>query len=115
MDEKRDHAYRVVLSAGMLHLKWDLACLLGGFAWFNPRRALRQIRAARNAARRAVAFHNLAISAADGFSGFSEESFWDGVERFERRDPGGVSSYRELFERCLRGETVRIITPSPNT
>ena len=69
MDETRVRAYRLLLAQGLLHLKWDLACLLGGFSWLRPRLALAQARAARKAALRAYAFHNLAIRSAFDFAG----------------------------------------------
>jgi hypothetical protein len=111
MDLARKHAYRVILSAGLLHLKWDLACLLGGFAWRNPRQALMQIRAAYRAAKRAYAFHNLAIVSTFDFEGFSEDTFWDGLEKFQREHAESLWPYRVIFERCLRGEEVNIISP----
>jgi hypothetical protein len=112
MDEQRNRAYRVVLFAGLLHLKWDLACLFGGFSWFNPWRALTQIRAACRAACRACALHNLAIFAANDFSGFVEDVFWNDIQRFQAANPDAICPYRNIFERCLRGDVVHIIAPS---
>jgi hypothetical protein len=111
VDEARVRAYRVLLAQGLLHLKWDLACLLGGFSWLRPWRALTQARAARRASLRAYAFHNLAIRSAVDFRGFSEETFWADIDRFQRDCPDALCPYREVFERCLRGEPVNITAP----
>lgn len=111
MDEVKIHAYRVLLAQGLLHLKWDLACLLGGLSWFQPREALRQIRSAHIAAVRAYRFHNLAITSTWEFQGFSEEEFWAGIEDFRRRFPRALCPYRDVFERCLRGEPVHVAAP----
>lgn len=32
MDATRERAYRLLLSAGLLHVKWDLACWYGGLS-----------------------------------------------------------------------------------
>jgi hypothetical protein len=109
MDEPRKHAYRVVLAAGLLHLKWDLACWYGGL---DPRDAAHQCEAAQRASFRAFAFHNLAIHAAADFAGFSEFLFWEDIERFCRDCPDALCPYREIFDRCLRGQPVSIIAPS---
>ena len=111
MDEVRSRAYRVLLAQGLLHLKWDLACLLGGFSWWRPRRALAQARSARQAAWRADAFHNLAICTSFDFAGFSEDEFWADIDKFRRDFPDALCPYREVFERCLRGEPVHIVAP----
>jgi hypothetical protein len=109
MEPAREHAYRLLLCAGLLQVKWDLACLYGGFSWL-PWRFRHQARRARRAAHRAAAFHNLAIFAAQDFAGFSEEDFWRSVERFLRDFPGSdYSNYRVMFERSLRGDPVSII------
>src|SRR5262249_22979082 len=111
MDESRRRAYEVVLSAGLLHLKWDLACLTGGFAWFNPWRAVAQIRAACRAAERARTLHNLAIFASRDLSDFSEDAFWHDVARFGREHPDAICPYRNIFDQSLRGDEVRIVAP----
>ena len=109
--EAKVRAYRVLLAQGLLHLKWDLACLLGGFSWCRPRLALAQARSARQAALRAYAFHNLAIRSSFDFAGFSEEEFWADIDKFRRKCPDALCPYREVFERCLRGEPVNIVAP----
>lgn len=112
IDEARRRAYIVVLSAGLLHLKWDLACCLGGVSWWNPRAFLHQIRRVRIAAWRASALHNLAIEASRDFDHFDEEWFWEGVRSFETRCPDFIwGHYRSMFDRCLAGEEVVIIRP----
>lgn len=112
MEEARMRAYRVLLAQGLLHLKWDLAGFYGGLSLIRPWRLLRQSRAIRTAACRAFAFHNLAIFAASDFVGFSEEKFWADIDMFHRDCPDALCLYREVFERCLRGEPVAIIVPS---
>ena len=88
-----------------------LACLLGGVLWI-PWRLWAGLRNARRAACRAVAFHNLAIFATQDFQGFSEERFWDDVERFLRDFPeADWCNYRGMFEASLRGETLHVIEP----
>jgi hypothetical protein len=109
MDEAKQRAYRFVLSAGLLHVKWDLACWYGGFDFWNWRR---QARAARRASLRAFAFHNLAIHTSRDFQGFSEQKFWEDIELFRRDCPDALCPYREMFNRCLRGEPQDIIAPS---
>src|SRR5947209_4900375 len=111
MEEARVRAYRVLLAQGLLHLKWDLACLLGGVSWLRPWRALLQAGAARRAALRAYAFHNLAIRSTFDFAGFSEDAFWADIEQFRRDCPDALCPYREVFERCLRGDPVYIVAP----
>src|SRR5262245_49373539 len=112
MDENRRQAYGLVLSAGLLHLKWDLACLTGGFAWFNPRRAIAQIHAACRASDWARTFHNLAIFASQEFSGFSEDTFWDEIEQFKREHPDAICPYQNIFDRSLCGDEVHIVAPN---
>lgn len=111
MEEAKIRAYRVLLAQGLLHLKWDLACVLGGFSWLRPRLLLLQIRAVRQAALRAYAFHNLAIRSAFDFAGFSEDAFWADLEKFRRDCPDALCPYREVFERSMRGEPFNIIAP----
>lgn len=111
MEATREQAYRLLLSAGLLHVKWDLACLYSGFSWLAWR-FRQQARNARRAAYRSVTFHNLAIFAAQGYSGFSEEHFWQEVDAFLRAFPESrESNYRGIFEHALRGEQVYIIAP----
>ncbi len=108
MEERTKQAYRLILSAGMLHLKWDLACWQTGIDVWNWRR---QAESARRASLRAFAFHNLAIFAARDFCGFSEDSFWKEVDRFHSDCPESLCPYREMFEQCLRGDPIEIIAP----
>jgi hypothetical protein len=112
MDTARKNAYRLVLAAGLLHLKWDLACVLNGFGWLSPRRVMLQVRAMRRAAARAYAFHNLAIFSTQEFHGFDEGMFWGDIEKFDRKSATDPSNYRLIFERCLRGEEVNIVSPN---
>lgn len=112
MECERQRAYEIILAAGLLHVKWDLACWYGPFAWLRPWLARRQIRAARRAAFRSAAFHNLAIFASQGYRGFSEEMFWRDIERFHQDFPeSDWANYREIFERSLQGEKVLIAKP----
>jgi hypothetical protein len=111
MDEDRKRAYRVLLAAALLHLKWDLACFFGGPAWFRPYRLLRQMQRSRRAACRAFVFHNLAIFSSRDFHGFSETLFWQDIERFQREFPDDRYPYRAIFDRCLRGDPFDIIAP----
>lgn len=111
MDAAREQAYRFLLSAAMLHLKSDLACLYGGFSWL-PWRLRHQVRSVQRAAYRAAVFHNLATFAVCGFGRFSEDRFWLDVERFSRDFPEAIwSNYRGMFEALLRGEAVSVIQP----
>src|SRR5262245_18176051 len=112
MDDIRVRAYRVLLAQGLLHLKWDLARFYGGLSISRPWRLLSESRAARTAALRAFAFHNLAIFAASDFAGFSEEAFWADIDAFHRGCPKALCPYREVFDRCLRGEPVNIVARS---
>jgi hypothetical protein len=107
MDADRERAYRIVLSAATLHLKWDLCGVPDRFSWL-PWRRREQIGAVRRARHRAVAFHNLAIFAARDFAGFREDEFWADVDRFYAAYPEAKAfgSYREMFEASLRGEHV---------
>jgi hypothetical protein len=113
MEQEREKAYRFVLAAGLLHLKWDLACLYGDFSWLNPFRMWRELHSAKRAAYRAAAFHNLAIQSTQGFAGFSEKQFWDDIERFRQRFPGGDwADYRRMFDRVAAGEEVAVFAPT---
>ncbi|QDU22638.1 hypothetical protein [Urbifossiella limnaea] len=110
MEAERQRAYLMILSAALQHVKWDLACWYGRFAWLRPWRSRHQVRGARRAAFRSAAFHNLATFALHDFTGFSEAQFWEDIERFETNFPDGRwMDYRAEFERCLRGEAVRTI------
>ncbi|MBS0267243.1 MAG: hypothetical protein JSS02_35290 [Planctomycetes bacterium] len=111
MDELRARAYRVLLSQGLLHLKWDLARFYCGLTFTRPWALLRESRAIRTAALRAFAFHNLAISAGRDFAGFAEDAFWADIDKFHRDCPNALCRYREVFEQCLRGLPVSIIAP----
>jgi hypothetical protein len=111
MDKLRQRAYQDLLSMGLLHVKWDLACWAGRFSWLNPRRAYLQIRAANRASYRAYAFHNLAIQATLEFSGFQEHEFWQGIEKFQRAYPDDPYPYRSFFERRVRGDPISIVAP----
>lgn len=108
MNEAKVSAYRLLLAQSVLHLKWDLACVIDGLSWAKPTRIPRQLRAVRHAALRAWAFHNLAIESAHDFEALSEERFWADVEAFERDCPEARSGYREIFDRALRDELVDI-------
>jgi hypothetical protein len=108
MDDLTKRAYRAVLSAGLLHLKWDLACWIGGADTKNTEY---QSLNAECASFRAAAFHNLAIYAVSDFVDFSEEYFWDEIARFNEKFPDAVCPYRQIFERALRGEAIHIIAP----
>lgn len=112
VNETRVRAYRVLLARGMLHLKWDLSGFYGGLSLFLPWKLLRQSRLIRIAACRAFAFHNLAIFAANDFVDFSEERFWEDIEKFRRDFPEAFCPYRDIFEQCLRGEPVSILASS---
>jgi hypothetical protein len=111
VDEQRKRAYRVLVGAALLHLKWDLACVLGGLSWLRPRRLVWEARAVRTAAYRAYAFHNLAIHSAWEFERLDEESFWRDVEWFRGKCPDDRHQYRAIFDRVVRGEPVNIVAP----
>jgi hypothetical protein len=112
METARKEAYAFLLSAAMLHLKWDLVCFWGGFRWWPPWRLPGHLRAIKRAAHRAIAFHNLAIFLTLEMSGFSEDRFWREVEEFSRRFPeAGLADYRGMFERKLAGDEVLVIKP----
>lgn len=81
MNETRVDAYRFLLCAAMMHLKWDLQGSIGGFHWWNLgslRRRYQQVQCARV---RAIAFHNLAHFLTHGMRGFDESRFWEDVNR----------------------------------
>jgi hypothetical protein len=111
MDNNRKQAYAFLLSAALLHLKWDLVGFLPGLNLWQPWRLLRQSHSIRRAANRAVAFHNLAILLAQDLDGFDEEYFWKEIEEFRRRFPQDWANYRSMFERKLAGEEVYVIKP----
>ena len=108
MDDLKKQAYRIILSAGLLHIKWDLACWYGGRSWRDRKL---QNEAAQRAAFRAFAFHNLAIGASADFAGFNESRFWADIEKFRSDKPNAICPYRDVFESVLRGERVNIIAP----
>ena len=109
MDDPKKQAYRIILSAGLLHIKLDLACWYGGRSWRDRKL---QNEAAQRAGFRAFAFHNLAIGAAADFAGFNEARFWADIEKFRSDKPNAICPYRDMLERFLRGEPVNIIAPS---
>lgn len=111
MDQTRLNAYQVVLAQGLLHLKWDLACLIGGFSWLHPWNWRSALRSAHIAAHRACAFHNLAIFSTHDFKNFSEDQFWADLTQFHERFPEALCPYRDVFERYMRGESVDIVNP----
>lgn len=109
MDEAKCRAYRILLAQCLLHLKWELAGFYRGLSFLRPWQLIQQSRYLRVAAHRASAFHNLAIFASADFTNFSEEQFWTGIDRFHRDFPHAIGSYREVFDRCLRGEPINIV------
>ena len=111
MDQTRKDAYAFLLSAALLHVKWDLAGTLGGFPWSNPFHWRHFFRAVDIAGARAFLFHNLAIFLARDMQGFREERFWEDVERFRARYPTDPRpDYRRLFEKKLNREEVDVMT-----
>ena len=113
IDPARQRAYRVVLAAALLHVKWDTACWYDSNSWLMPWRWPRLWRSGRIAADRAATFHNLAIFATHEFEGFSEERFWIDVVQFhQRHSDSSRTTYRDMFDRCVRGEQVEIIKSS---
>ena len=110
MDTDRQRAYRTVLSASALHMKWDLGCALGGLSWL-PWRRREQMRSIERAAHRAFAFHNLAIFAARDFQGFREDCFWSDVDRFHAAFPESRWDYRALLDAVLRGDPFNVTSP----
>ena len=103
MDVGRKQAYTLILSAGFVHLKWDLAQFWHGLDWWHPWRLFHQSRSIQKAAHRAVTFHNLAIFLTHDMKGFCEDRFWQDVEKLRRRFPEDDwrCNYRELFEKNL--------------
>jgi hypothetical protein len=108
MDELRKSAYRAVLAAGLVHIKWDLACWNGGARLLY---LSGHIDAARRAAYRSRMLHNLAIFSAYDFEGFREELFWRDVDQFQKQWPSATCPYHNIFERTLRGEPVHVLAP----
>jgi hypothetical protein len=108
MEDVRKQAYWFLLCAAMLHLKWDLASFGAGS---SPWRLIIGTRQVRKAARRAVAFHNLAIFASLDFAGFREDPFWQEIDAFQARYPNDPADYRRMFERKLAGQEVFITKP----
>ena len=107
MEEARKTAYRLLLAAAMLHLKWDLVCGEAGSLWLRPWRLVEQLCSLRLGACRARVFHNLAELSTRDFDGFEEGRFWEDVSSFQRRFPSDRHNYRELFDRALKGEPTR--------
>ena len=111
MEADRERAYRLLISAVFLHVKWDLSCMYGRVSW-SPWRLRHQYRNARRAAYRVATFHNLAIFSTWNFERFSEERFWREVDQFLHDFPeSNWSNYRGMFEASLRGEPVNVIQP----
>ena len=111
MDTETERAYRILLAQGLLHVKWDLNDFSDGLFLTRPWKLIQQSRRVRMAAHRAVLFHNLAIFSTADFEGFSQERFWADVDYFQRAYPNALCPYRNVFERCLRGEPICIIAP----
>jgi hypothetical protein len=112
MEDNRRAAYAFLLSAALLHLKWDLVNFGPGLRWWPPWHLPRHSRRIRRAAHRAIAFHNLAIFLAHGMDHFREDRFWRDVEAFRLRFPEeDWADYRGMFERKLAGEDVFVIKP----
>lgn len=112
MEAARKDAYAFLLSAALLHLKWDLVRFWHGLGWWPPWQLPGNLRRIKMAAHRAVAFHNLAIFLTLDMNGFSEDTFWREIEGFSRRFPeAGWANYRTMFERKLAGEEVFVIKP----
>ncbi len=112
MDESRKRPYAFLLSAALVHLKWDLVGFWTGLSLWRPWRLLRESHRVRRAAHRAVAFHNLAIFLTQDLRGFSEEEFWAEIEDFDKRFPDDGVDYRGMFDRKLAGEEVIVIKPT---
>ena len=113
MDESRKQAYSFLLSAALLHLKWELGNL--DLSVWRPWRLLRDAHRVRRAGRRAVAFHNLAIFLTFNLNGFDEEWFWKDIEELSRRFPDDWPDYRGMFDRKLAGEDVSVLSMVPKS
>lgn len=108
LTEARKAAYRTLLSAAMLHLKWELAGISGPFSCLKLHHQI------ETAAQRSFTFHNLALFVDEDFEGFEEERFWRCIEEFQRKCPNAANSnYQWLFERLLAGEKVSPQRPLP--
>ena len=110
MDSNRQQAYAFLLNAALLHLKWDLTNFWKGMDW-RPWRFIEQSRRVKRAARRAIAFHNLATFMAHGMEAFEEDRFWREIQDFTEQFPEDSAKYRRMFDRKLAGEEVMIIRP----
>jgi hypothetical protein len=112
MEGTRKEAYSFLLSAAMLHLKWDLGRFWDGPSWWPPWRLIQHSWQTKKAAHRAVACHNLAIFLTQEMDGFCEDTFWREIESFLHQFPEeGWSDYRRMFERKLAGEEVIVVKP----
>jgi hypothetical protein len=110
MDSARQNAYRALLCAAMLHVKWDLASLPKSSFWMGSGHC----RSAQIAAARSRAFHNLAILLDSDFEVFDEEQFWTDIEHFRQQCPGAMNTdYRWLYEQKLANPDFPIIRPLP--
>ena len=109
ISESRINAYRFLLCAVMMHLKWDLHGLIGGFHWWNPGSLRRQYQQVHCARVRDIAFHNLAHFLTLGMRDFDEARFSGDLDRFQNRFPERLCNYKSLFERKLNGEEVSIL------
>jgi hypothetical protein len=112
MEAARKEAYAFLLSAAMLHLKWDLVRFWHGLGWWTPWRLPEDLRRIRMAAHRAVAFHNLAVFLTLDMEKFNEDTFWREIEEFSLRFPEAeLANYRGMFEKKLAGQNVLVIKP----
>jgi hypothetical protein len=111
MEEKRKQAYSFLLSAALLHLKWDTAPFWRGLSLWRPWRLRQESYRVRRATTRARAFHNLAIFLTHDLAGFSEEFFWGEISEFREQFPDDRTDYRTMFDRKLAGEEVFVIKP----
>ena len=111
MEAERRKAYEFLLSAALLHLKWDLCGLSHGTGLWPPWEWSRRARIIAKAKGRAVTFHNLACFSTWEMNGFREEQFWRDIALFERRFPEDWGNYRGMFDRKLAGGEVSVIKP----
>jgi hypothetical protein len=109
MDERRKQAYAFLLSAALLHMRYDLAAFWSGLSIFHPWRLFHESNQVRRASHRAFAFHNLAIILTHDLANFDEERFWNDIEQFKMRFPEDWADYRAMFDRKLAGEEVLVL------
>jgi hypothetical protein len=95
LDELRKAAYRTLLCAAMLHLKWDLAGISGTWSCLKCHKEVEA------AAERSFAFHNLAMFVDWDFEGFEEERFWSRIERFQQKCPNAANSNYQVVVRAI--------------